>query len=273
MKFILQKAILLYLLVLFTGPARSGTVDTVEIYSLSMHKNLRCVVVKPDLYKFKITKFPVVYLLHGYDGYFSNWIRRAPELKEYADKYEVMIVCPEGAVSSWYFDSPVDSAYRYETHIAFEVVSYIDQHYKSLPDKKYRAITGLSMGGHGALFPDPRHPGGFGAAGKLGGGLDLGEVKSKYEISRRIGDTLTHAKEWHDLSVINLLDKCADTPVRIIMDCGVSDGFIAANRLAHQKMLRLKIAHIYTEKPGGHSWDYWRESLPYHLQYFSSLFR
>jgi len=268
-----KTGLLIYFLVLFSISASSATVDTVDIYSRSMHKTLRCVVVKPGIYKFRITKFPVVYLLHGYDGNFSNWIRKAPELKDYADKYETLIVCPEGGLSSWYFDSPVDSAFRYETHIVSELVGYIDQHYKSLPDKKYRAITGLSMGGHGALFLALRHPDVFGAAGSMSGCLDLGELKKRYEVSKRIGDTLAHAREWHDFSVINLIEKCVNTPVRIIMDCGVSDGFITANRYAHQKMLQLKIAHVYTERPGGHSWDYWRESLPYHLQYFNSLFK
>lgn len=262
-----------FTLVIIYSHAISATVDTVEIYSRSMHKNLRCVVVKPDIYKFKITKFPVVYLLHGYDGKFSNWIVRAPELKDYADQYETLIVCPEGAISSWYLDSPVDSAYRYETHIANEVVSYIDQHYKSLPDKNYRAITGLSMGGHGALFLALRHPEVFGAAGSMSGCLDLGELKNRYDVSKRIGDTIRYAKEWREFSVINLLDKSVNTPVRIIMDCGINDVFIEVNRLVHQKMLRLKIAHIYTEKPGGHSWNYWRESLPYHFTFFERFFK
>lgn len=270
---VIKAGLIFFTLVIIYSKAISGTVDTVEIYSRSMQKNLRCVVVKPDIYQFKITKFPVIYLLHGYDGNFSNWIHRAPELKNYADKYETLIVCPEGAISSWYLDSPVDSAYRYETHIAIEVVSYIDQHYKSLPNKKYRAITGLSMGGHGALFLALRHPEVFGAAGSMSGCLDLGDLKNKYDVSKRIGDTIRYAKAWQEFSVINLLDKSVNTPVRIIMDCGISDVFIEVNRLVHQKMLRLRIAHSYTERPGGHSWIYWRESLPYHMQYFSSLFQ
>ncbi|MBK7434004.1 MAG: esterase family protein [Chitinophagaceae bacterium] len=264
---------LILLPLLCTGFAMSGTVDTVDIYSQSMRKNIRCVVIKPDIYKFKITKFPVVYLLHGYDGCYSNWIRKAPALKDYADQYETMIVCPDGAAGSWYFDSPVDPSYRYETHIVFEVVSYIDSHYKSLADRRYRAITGLSMGGHGALFLALRHPDIFGAAGSMSGGFDLNELKRKFDVYKRVGDTLTHAAEWHDLSVINLLDRCANTPVKIIFDCGVNDMFIEANRRTHQKMLQLKIPHVYSEKPGGHSWDYWTSSLPGHLLFFHDFFR
>lgn len=150
--------IFLFFFFLYSLRLTAGTVDTVSIYSASMHKPIKCVVIKPDNYKHKITKFPVVYFLHGYGGSYSNCIIRIPQLKDYADNYQLIIVCPDGAPSSWYLDSPVDTAYRYETHVTFEVVNYIDAHYKTLADKKHRAITGLSMGGHGALFLALRHP-------------------------------------------------------------------------------------------------------------------
>lgn len=82
--------------------------------------------------------------------------------------------------NSWYFDSPVDTAYRYETHISKEVVGFIDGHYRTRANKKYRAITGLSMGGHGALFIALRHSDIFGAAGSISGGVDLKENQEPF---------------------------------------------------------------------------------------------
>src|SRR3712207_3593853 len=92
----------------------AATVDTVSVYSKSMRKSLKCVVIKPDSYIDKKTQYPTVYLLHGYSGKYSDWIRKVPELKEHADRYQMLIVCPHGDYSSWYFDSPVDSTMRYE---------------------------------------------------------------------------------------------------------------------------------------------------------------
>ncbi|HNA16257.1 MAG TPA: alpha/beta hydrolase-fold protein, partial [Ferruginibacter sp.] len=126
--------------IFFTGITSAATVDTIAIYSNSMYKDLKAVVIKPDSYKKQSNRFPVVYLLHGYDGWYSNWIIREPKLKEYADAYQLIIVCPDGARSSWYFDSPLDSNYRYETHITEEVVHNIDRHYRTIPDAKHRAI-------------------------------------------------------------------------------------------------------------------------------------
>lgn len=250
----------------------AGTVDTVSIESPSMHKQINCVVIKPDSYKKKKNHFPVVYLLHGYDGSFRNWIMRVPELKDYADEYQTIIVCPDGNISSWYFNSPVDSTYRYETHIADEVVSYIDTHYKTISDKEHRAITGLSMGGHGAFYLALRHPDKFGAAGSMSGGMDLKESKNKFDIAKRIGDTITHAGNWMNMAVIYLVENYRNTPVKLIFDCGNKDIFIRSNRMLHQKMLELNIPHSYTERPGEHNWNYWRNSLPYHLLYFRKFF-
>lgn len=237
-----------------------------------MHKAINCVVIKPDNYVAEGKKFPVVYLLHGYSGNYSNWITKVPELKNYADIYQTVIVCPDGDYSSWYFDSPVDTAYRYETYIATEVVNYIDKHFKTLPDNKHRAITGLSMGGHGGLFLGLRHTDVFGAAGSMSGGVDLKESRNRYDISKRIGDTITHAKAWHDLTVINLIENYGTTNLKIIFDCGDEDIFIEGNRKLHEKMKQLKIPHEYTERPGKHNWDYWRNSISFQLLYFQHFF-
>jgi Predicted hydrolases or acyltransferases (alpha/beta hydrolase superfamily) len=86
------------------SPAQS--VDTVNIYSKAMQKNFNCVVIRPVLAEDKPTPLPVVYLLHGYGGGYANWIKRVPELKDYAQQFRLMIVCPDGGYSSWYFEVP-----------------------------------------------------------------------------------------------------------------------------------------------------------------------
>lgn len=270
-----MKSVCNLLILLFcASTAKAGTVDTVAIYSNSMHKHLKAVIIKPDNYKLTNNKkFPVVYLLHGYDGWYSNWIIRAPELKDYADASQIIIVCPDGAISSWYFDSPVDITYRYETHISTEVVGYIDKNYRTIADKKHRAITGLSMGGHGALFLALRHEDIFGAAGSMSGVVDLKESKNRFDISKRIGDTITHAKDWHNLNVINLIENYKYTKLKILFDCGDHDIFIDGNRRLHQKMLQLKIPHKYIERPGQHDWDYWRNAISFQLLYFKRFFQ
>jgi S-formylglutathione hydrolase FrmB len=250
----------------------AATVDTVLIFSKSMHKNVKCAVIKPDKYGDNKTDFPVVYLLHGYSGDYSNWVRIAPNLLQAVDESGVLVVCPDGAYNSWYFDSPLDSTLRYETNITFEVPEYIDVHYRTIADRKARAITGLSIGGHGSLYLAIRHKGVFGAAGSMSGGVDIRPFPDNWDIKKTLGDYSTHPENWNNNTVNTIVDQLQNGDLKIIFDCGTDDFFLEVNRQLHQKLLERKIDHDYTERPGGHDWVYWNNSIKYQLLFFHEYF-
>ena len=250
----------------------AAKVDTVNIFSNSMQTQFKAVIITPKSYKKKKLQFPVVYLLHGYSGNFSNWITKVPELINYSDEYQMIIVCPDGAYASWYFDSPVDNKMKYETYIGLEVPHYIDSAYRTIADKYHRAITGLSMGGHGALLIAWRHTDVFASAGSMSGGVDLKESVHRFDIEKVLGDTLQYANNWYNNSIVNLIEKKSAYPLSLIIDCGVDDIFIVGNRKLHQKLLSLKIPHEYIERPGTHSWEYWKYSISFQLLYFKKSF-
>lgn len=252
--------------------ANAASVDTVDIYSNAMHKSIKCVVITPDSYADGSNLYPVVYLLHGYSGNFSNWITKVPELKKESDQWQMIIICPDGDYSSWYVDSPVDPSMQYETYIANEVPAFIDSHYRTIRKRGARAITGLSMGGHGGLFLGLRHADFFGACGSMSGVVDLGFTKNKYDLIKRIGDTIQYAGNWKNFSVIHIIDRYPKDSLAIIFDCGNDDPFAGINRKLHQKMLRLKIPHDYTQRPGKHDWNYWANAVQYQLLFFRNFF-
>lgn len=263
---------ILVLLLFVHLAAFAGIVDTVNIRSMAMQKDIKCVVIEPDAYAQNSARLPVLYLLHGYSGNYSDWITKVPAIQHYADEYNIIIVCPDGAFSSWYFDSPVDSTMRYETYIAKEVPAYIDAHYHTIADRTGRAITGLSMGGHGGLFLGLRHAETFGACGSMSGGVDLNDSRGKFDIDRRIGDTVTHADNWLKYSVSHIIENKPAYPLHIIFDCGTEDFFYKINHALHEKMVQLHIPHDYIERPGGHSWEYWSNSIKYQLLFFHDYF-
>jgi S-formylglutathione hydrolase FrmB len=238
-----------------------------------MFKNVKCVVVTPANYKQTATRFPVVYLLHGFSGSYSDWVRRVPEMQSLSDQHGALIVCPDAAYSSWYFDSPVDLTMQYETNVGVEIPAYIDSVYRTVKDRKARAITGLSMGGHGGLFLGFRHANLFGACGSMSGALDVSYITRGYDVEKRLGDTIANKQYYLDLSVINVIEKAPSDSLSIIIDCGTEDGLIATNRKVHEKMMRLKIPHDYTERPGKHNWDYWRNAIKYQMLFFDEHFK
>lgn len=249
-----------------------AAIDTINIYSRSMFKNVKCVVVSPSDYRKSSKRYPVVYLLHGYSGVYSDWVKKDPDMQKLADENQVMIICPDAAFSSWYFDSPIDLTMQYETNIGVEIPAYIDSVYHTVKDRKARAITGLSMGGHGGLFIGFRHAPTFGACGSMSGALDVSRISKGYDVEKRLGDTIINQKYYSDWSVINVIEKYPKDSVAIIFDCGIEDFLIQPNRRTHQKMLQLKIPHTYTERPGKHDWDYWNNALRYQLLFFRQYF-
>ncbi len=250
----------------------AATVDTISIYSSAMHKDFKCVVIKPVTVQDETIPLPTVYLLHGHGGWYANWLLKVPELKEMADKYKVLIVCPDGGYNSWYLDSPVDPSVRFETYISKEVPAYIDAHYPTIKDRKARAITGLSMGGHGGLFLGFRHAETFGACGSMSGGVDLRPFPGNWQLSEKLGDTTTNAGNWKSYSVTTIIEKKPVDSLAIIIDCGTEDFFYAVNHALHLKMVQLKISHDYIERPGKHDWAYWENAVKYQLLYFSDYF-
>ena len=147
-----NRLLLIALLLVWLAPSFAARVDTLLVKSPSMNKEIKVVVVTPDaaLGK-KAVSCPAVYLLHGFGGHAKTWIEIKPNLPQIADEKGIIFVCPDGS-TSWYWDSPKDPSFRYETFVSSELVKYIDGHYKTIADRKGRAITGLSMGGHGGLW-------------------------------------------------------------------------------------------------------------------------
>ena len=253
--------------------AAFASIDTINIYSNTMFKSVKCVVVTPAGYKKSGPAFPVVYLLHGFSGKYSDWVKQVPEMQSLADENGLMIVCPDGAYSSWYFDSPLDLTMHYETNIALEIPAYIDSIYNTIKNRKARAITGLSMGGHGGIFLGFRHADLFGACGSMSGALDISRITKNYDVEKRLGDTLINRQRYLDWSAINVIEKYPKDSLAIMIDCGTEDRIVDMSRRTHAKMLQLNIPHDYTERPGKHDWDYWKEAIKYQLLFFREYFK
>lgn len=252
--------------------AEAASVDTINVYSNSMHKNIKTVIIRPSSYDKSSKPFPVLYLLHGAFGNYSNWISKVPHIQQLADENQIMIVCPDGGSTSWYFDSPFDSSFRYETFVSTELPQYVDSKYKSIKDRKGRAITGLSMGGHGGLFIAFRHSEIFSACGSTSGALHVSVITKGYDVEKRLGDSEENKKYWNDWSVLNLIDHYPKDSLAIIIDCGTEDRVLPMNKAVHEKMIKLKIPHDYIERPGGHNFLYWNVSIDYQMLFFRKHF-
>jgi len=253
-------------------------VDFVQVPSEVMKKEISCSITMPADYASTKTRLPVVYLLHGAGDNERGWGINTP-VQELADKYGVIFVTPSVGLS-WYFDSPVDTSSQFETFVSKELVKYVDSQYRSLPKREARALAGLSMGGHGALFIGVRHKDVFSAAVPMSGGVDLcashplvGPFSERWGIKQYLGPIEMYPERWRELSVINQVDSLKPGELAISIDCGTGDFFIDVNRQFHAKLTEKGIAHEYVEFPGGHSWEYWRLALPRQMGFLNLHFQ
>jgi S-formylglutathione hydrolase FrmB len=251
----------------------AGTVDTLTIQSQYLKKLTKVVVIQPSTSNQVGEKYPVVYLLHGYGGNYAQWSNTAPQLSKTADDLKIIFVCPDGGKGSWYFDSPIDSSIRYESYITKELVPYIDARFSTKATIQSRAITGLSMGGHGGMYLAIRHPELFGAAGSTSGGVDFRSFPKNWDIKLALGEYESNTALWYENTVLRQVELLKNNQLAIIIDCGVDDFFLSVNRSLHEKLLQLKINHDYIERPGGHNHAYWRNNIDYQILFFNKFFQ
>jgi S-formylglutathione hydrolase FrmB len=259
--------------------ANAGNVDTILIQSNYLKKATKFVVIQPSNQSQQRNqldpqeRYPVVYLLNGYGGDYGQWPITTPQLKKTADDLKIIFVCPDGGIGSWYFDSPIDSSIRYESYITKELIPYVDANYSTKANSKSRAITGLSMGGHGALYLAIRHSDIFGAAGSTSGGVDFRPFPKSWDIKKALGEYESNKERWYDYTVMRQVELLKNKQLAIIIDCGIDDFFMPVNRALHEKLLQLKIDHDYIERPGEHNHIYWGSSIDFQILFFHHFFQ
>jgi len=257
-------------------------VDTLDVFSPSMQKTLKAAVTTPSTYQTSQDRYPVIYLLHGGSGSFSDWHQKVTQkgiVNQLAETYNVVIVTPGVGPASYYYDSPLLDSVRYETYMIQELIPLIDSQYRTLAQKESRAITGLSMGGHGAITLAAKHPELFVAAGSMSGVMnidtDLWKVGEDFRNLRKkgqlemLGAINYKAPQFNPYTAVGLVDQLKDQGVAVIIDCGVDDFLIETNRQMHGILLDKKIAHEYIERPGAHTWTYWTEAVPVQFSFLN----
>ena len=283
----MKKAFILIFALLPLLSFAQAKVDTIQVYSAAMKKNLKAAVTTPSSYQNGNQKYPVVYLLHGGSGAFSDWHQKVSEpglVGRMAEEYNLIIVTPGVGPASYYYDSPLLDSVRYETYITSELIPQIDKTYRTLAQKESRAITGLSMGGHGAIMLSAKHPELFVAAGSMSGVMNIDtrmwKVADDFRKLRQegqkamLGSNLNYdGPTFSNYTAVGLVDRMKANGLALIIDCGVEDFLIETNRQIHQLLLENGTPHEYIERPGAHTWPYWTEALPVHILFFDKYLK
>ncbi|GHG72122.1 hypothetical protein GCM10010919_24120 [Alishewanella longhuensis] len=263
--------LLVVLLLASSNIAVAYQLEIKQIPASQMAQSYPATIVLPNRYQQTSGRFPVLYLLHGYGGDHQNWSTETT-IPSLADQYNIIIVMPDGAIDKWYTDSPVNPQWRYASYLAQDVVAYVDKHYRTIASAAGRGISGLSMGGYGALHIGIQHPELFGALASTSGGVDPRPFAGRWNLNAVLGEPTANSNNWQDAAIISHIAKLKTQSQALYLDCGNEDFFIEVNRQLHQALREQAIPHYYAEWPGSHNWHYWRSSIEYQLVFFSQFF-
>ena len=253
------------------GSVPAASVETIQLQSKLLNATLPYNVILPADYRTsKTTRYPVLYLLHGLGGHYSDWLTRT-NMADYAAQYRMIVVMPEGN-DSWYVDGAAGVNDKYESYILKELMPDVDKRYRTIQARYGRAVAGLSMGGYGAIKYGLKYPSTFTFAGSVSGAFGVTRYTEKemtgagWEPFLKIfGPVESDTRKANDIFEIAR----ALTPGRIAslpyfyFDCGTEDAaqHFNPNRELSQLFIEKKIPHEFRELPGNHSWSYWDQQV------------
>lgn len=285
------KLIIAILTLALMASAQTGKVfDELTMDSEILDMERKYAIYLPPDYESSERSYPVLYLLHGAGDDQTGWVQFG-EVLHIADKAilegsatPMIIVMPDGNTKRRGYFNDMKNEWRYEDFFFEEFMPYVEKSYRIKGEKRYRAIAGLSMGGGGTFMYALHHPELFSSACPLSaycGPLSLEELKNRMERQGAEQGSKEQMESWYKrhsaLELINDIDGEAlknnrQNQVRWYIDCGDDDFLYEGNSLAHIAMRKKEIPHEYRVREGGHTWTYWRESLPEVLAFISAAF-
>ena len=285
MKSIFYSALSFALMISAAVFAQGGKVsDNLTMKSKILNMDRKFAIYLPEDYYTSDRFYPVLYLLHGSGDDQSGWVQFG-EVKHIADKAiaegkctAMIIVMPDGNTGQrGYFNSPKGD-WNYEDFFFQEFIPIIEKAYRIRAEKRYRAISGLSMGGGGTFMYALHHPELFSSACPLSayvGPISMEDAATRWEkqypgISK--DDLAKYFSKHSALELINNMPDDQKKAVRWYIDCGDDDFLYEGNSLIHIAMRKKEIPHEFRIRDGAHNWTYWRDSLPTVLEFVSQAF-
>lgn len=253
-----------------------------------LNRDIKYAVLLPKEYDSLNSKYPVVYLLHGFGDNETAWYTWG-DILSYVDandsgKIPMIYVMLQGFNSYWV--NQYDGAFPYMNMLVNEMVPGIDLLYHTIKDPQHRAVMGYSMGGYGALISIAKNPSVFktGVVLSMSYRTDqqyMNEPQSGWDFqwgsifggigasgAARLTD---YYKENNPFYFFTNPNDISLKGQNYFFDCGDDEENLSQpNDSLHDVLRNLNIKHEYRVRNGAHSWDYWHGALSEALRFISS---
>lgn len=281
-----------YTLVLIIGFLTSASVfaqrgkvyDNLSVESTILKSDRKFAIYLPPDYETSERSYPVLYLLHGAGDDQTGWVQFG-EVLHIADKAisegkatPMVIVMPDANTGRRGYFNDINGEWLYEDFFFNELLPHVEKTYRIKGEKRFRAVAGLSMGGGGSFMYALHHPEMFSSACPLSayvGPLTLEAMEDRFKMTKEKyndADLKPYFEQHNAVALIENMDAEKVKSVRWFIDCGDDDFLYEGNSLVHIAMRKKEIPHEFRIRDGGHTWTYWRESLPVVLSFVSDAF-
>ena len=225
--------------------------------------------------------YPVIYLLHGLYGDYTNWVETggmkavADELVATGELRPAVIIMPNAGgpdVNAYVKDWP------YEDFFFQELLPAAESKYNCGGSKGQRAIMGLSMGGGGTIVYAQRHPDMFSSAYGMSAWLDSNRARVQDPAQKESKFYLTNESVC-DHSALNFMDQADEATigrlktVKWFLDCGDDDSLMMLSVNLYTKMRSAGVPCELRVRNGAHTWEYWHTALRLSLPFASRNFQ
>ena len=258
--------------------------DNLTLDSKILKGERKFAVYLPPDYDSSSRSYPVLYLLHGYTDDHTGWVQFG-EVLHITDKAilsgeatPMIIVMPDADTGLPGYTNAISGKWNYEDFFFKELMPHVEERFRIKKDKRYRAISGLSMGGGGTFLYALHRPDLFSSAAPLSAWMGPQTLEEMQEFAVRENmkfdeDSLDGFLNINNpLKLVDQIDAKKLNSVRWYIDCGDDDFLYKGNSLMHIKMRDKKVNHEFRIRDGGHTWTYWRTSLPTVLSFISDHF-
>jgi len=238
-------------------------------------------------------KYPVLYFLHGLNENETRWAVRGmtdvmlDRMIGEGKIGEFIVAIPYGAIS--FYTNTRDGKEKWEDMIVTEFIPLIESTYRVNASRATRGISGISMGGYGALKIAMKHPELFNAVSAHSAVLiqDLAAVQSipgrpgRMQAMTQLFDRIYGINQdltyWEANNPMTLaMDRSKWNGLKLYFDCGTEDeyGFFVGTKQLDDLLTKASYPHEAHLYPGNHGWDYAaqhiQESLLFHWKAFSA---
>ncbi len=269
-------------------------VEDIAFFSKSLQREMHINVVLPRGYDKSGLDYPVLYLLHGFTSNYFEFVNVG--VPEYLNRFDMIVVMVDAGNSSYanWAEPEGNKPLNFADHVCKDVIGYIDNHYRTIAEKKGRAINGISMGANGAITLGLTYPHLFCSIAGHSGGYNMDMARAALKVTetekkegndfrnmmmqdttmRYLGINIPGFSTMRDRSpkgkmyttkeqidrvdpYINVLKISKEELPHIYIDCGTKDFLYESTKNFMKYLLDNGIPFVYGQSDGTHEEDYW----------------